>query len=179
MLGLEAGVATRRASLLGQTHRVRRLGAGLVCLPKADWIARLGAGVESVGRVRFHAKCVSCRCLEGLEPASWERDTSFGKPNVAATEGCSNGPIEQAATKHRLLLGRWRCHLQTTIRSHLSPHSQMNGHGGCASDNTHGCFGRCGFPIQARVGCAKKGWALVTCQYSLRAALKQNEITGR
>ena len=155
MLGLGVGVATTRDSLLGQTHRVRRLGVGLVCLSKADWIARLGAGVESVGRVRFHAKCVSCRYLGGLEPASSGRDTSFGKPNVAATVGCSNVVIEQAATKHRLLAGEWRCHQQTTIRSHLSPHSQMNGHGGCASDNTHGCFGRCGFPIQASLDRAK------------------------
>ena len=167
MLGLGAVVATTRDSLLEKKHRVIQLGVGFVCLPKADWISRLGAGVESVGRVRFHAKCVSCRYLGGLEPASWEQHTSFGKPNVAATVGCSNVAIGPAATKHRLLAGGWCCHPQTTIRSHPHPHSQMSGYGGCVSDNKRGCFGRCGFPIQASLNRAKNAWETVTCQYSL------------
>ena len=167
MLGLGVDVATTRDSLLGQTLRVRRLGAGLVCLPKADWIARLGAGVESIGTNRLGAKCVSCWYLAGLEPASSGRDTSFGKPNVAAMVGCSNVAIGQTATKHRLLAEKWCCHQQTTIQSHPHPHNQMSGHGGCACGSKRGCFERCGFPIQASLDRAKNAWETVTCQYSL------------
>ena len=157
MLGLGAVVATTRDSLLEKKHRVIQLGVGFVCLPKADWISRLGAGVESVGRVRFHAKCVSCRCLEGLEPASWERDTSFGKPNAVAAGGCSSAPIGLAATIHHLLAASACGHGQMTRPCCLHRHSQKNGCGGCACGSKRGCCGRCGFPMLTSVGRAKSG----------------------